>query len=223
MGKNPDEHQEGESLRYSTTSQEGEDTRSWGVPAETRNASQERYCFSCNLKHIGLRPKIKARIEAEKQKRNIAPKAPVKLYGGSTLRGVDVFGLRAEVLTMSGAGLGQVIRAMIDDPERYQCQKAILFGGINDMRVENFTNNEDFASNIELSLTKLNNHAQTMPDKTFYLVQQIPEVTGSTNQPECRMNDLADSVSNIDTISLVGWYRPILLVWLVILFRPVFG
>ena len=157
-------------------------------------------------------PKIKARIEAEKQKRNIAPEAPVKLYGDSTLRGVDVLGLRAEVLAMSGAGLGQVIQAVIDDPERDSCQKAIIFGGINDMKVENFKNNEDFASNIDLSLAKLNNHAQTLPDKTFYLVQQIPEVAGSTNHPECtaiwelylfkRMNDLAESVSNIETISI---------------------
>ena len=35
---------------------------------------EEWYCLSCNLKHIGMCPKIKSRIEAEKQQKNKAPK-----------------------------------------------------------------------------------------------------------------------------------------------------
>ena len=52
--------------------------------------------------HIGRCPKIPARIDAENEKKALGTPTS-KVYSDSTLRGVDVLGLRNEVLAMSGA------------------------------------------------------------------------------------------------------------------------
>ena len=173
---------------------------------------QERYCYSCNQMHVGLCPKIQARIEAEKEKESLG--APIsKMYGDSTLRGVDVLGLRSEVLAMSGGGLGQIIQAVIDDPGSEQFENVVILGGTNDSKTENFVSNEAFASNIDMSLSKLVKHASQHQNKTFCLVQQVPVTSGvnTVRQPTeatrelylaKRFTDLATAVDNITTVAV---------------------
>ena len=173
---------------------------------------QERYCYSCNEMHIGLCPKILARIEAEKEKKALGA-VTSKIYSDSTLRGVDVLGLRSEVLAMSGGGLGQIIQAVMDDPSSEHLEKVVIVGGKNDSKTENFVSNEHFAANVDLSLSKLVKHAKEFQNKTFCLVQQVV-VTADANTIQCpteavrelyllkRMTDVAAAVENIETVAV---------------------
>ena len=104
---------------------------------------QERYCNRCDEMHVGLCPTIQARIQAERERQTNGPNT-VKMYADSTLRYVDVLGLRSEVLGMSGGGLGQVIQAVIDDPEGDQYEKVLILGGANDAKANNYDSNHQY-------------------------------------------------------------------------------
>ena len=173
---------------------------------------QERYCHRCNEMHVGLCPEIQARIAAENE-RNATDPSTVKMYGDSTLRCVDALGLRSEVLGMSGGGLGQVVQAVIDDPEGEKMDNVLIFGGANDAKTENFVSNEHYAANIDLCLKKLADHAQKMPNKSFVLVQQVPSLPETGNlRSTCeairevylskRIDELTANVSNVRTCSV---------------------
>ena len=174
---------------------------------------QERYCSSCNEMHVGQCPKIKARREAWSERGEQEIKT--KMYGDSTLRSVDVLGLRSEVLSMPGGGLGQIVQAVIDDPDN-EYDKIVIFGGTNDKKHENFPDIEHFAANIDSSLLKLANHArqEASKEKTFFLIQQYPVVEGQTvgqTDPEPvirelylarRMGEIATNVANVESFPI---------------------
>ena len=144
-----------------------------------------------------------------------------KVYSDSTLRSVDSLGLRADVCTMSGGGLGQVIQASLDDPENVSQESIVILGGTNDCKRQNFVSTEHFAANIDLSLSKLANAAEQAPEKTFFLGQQlkITELSGTEDDEEPnteegidsrirelylqqRIRETADKVANVEVLDL---------------------
>ena len=173
---------------------------------------QERFCSTCNETHVGGCPVIAERRKKEAQREEMKKEEAftTKFYSDSTLRCVDVLGLRSEVLCMSGGGLGQIIQAAIDDPED-ENDKIVIFGGTNDAKASTFQSTDEFAHNIDMACAKLITHAKTKPDKTFYLVQQCPVREENSIHPEAsfrelyryrRMKQLEETVTNIETFSV---------------------
>ena len=76
---------------------------------------------------------------------------------------------------MSGGGLGLVIQASLDDPATPSFENIVLIGGTNDMKEQNFTNNQLFADNIDRFQEKLKVAVREVPDKNFLLVKQMRE------------------------------------------------
>ena len=138
---------------------------------------QERYCAVCNVKHMGQCPKLKEFYEARHQREEMIKNNEIrtKVYSDSTLRNVDTLGLRAEVCTMSGGGLGQVAQAAIDDPDRTDIKNILIIGGANDVKKRDFTSNTEFAINVNTSMCKIAQAVKTEPDKNFILVKMLPK------------------------------------------------
>ena len=137
---------------------------------------QKRYCARCNEKHENECPDLKAFYEARNKREEMIKNNEIqtKVYSDSTLRSVNTLGLRAEVCTMSGGGLGQVSQAAIDDPDRSEMKNIVIVGGANDIKQQNFGSNLDFAENVRTSLCKVAHAAKTEPDNSFFLVKQFP-------------------------------------------------
>ena len=76
--------------------------------------------------HNASCPEAEARKDQYEQQEAMKGEIKTKLYSDSTLRRADILGVRAEVLCMSGGGLGQVVQAAIDDPDEYD--NVVLFG-----------------------------------------------------------------------------------------------
>ena len=185
---------------------------------------QEIFCARCQVNHVGQCPEIKAFYEAKKQKEKMVEdnKIVAKIYSDSTLRSADTLGLCADVCAMSGGGLGQVIQASLDDPQNIQHERILIMGSTNDQKEQNFTTNESFAANIDLSLEKLGRAAEMAPDKTFYLVQQIPHDGEDDDEVETeereffaatddrirasyvhgRMSEVAEAVTNVECVTV---------------------
>ena len=131
---------------------------------------QERYCSRCNVMHAKC-PEAEKRQEKREERERLKGDTKTKLYSDSTLRSADVLGLTADILCMSGGGIGQVIQAVIDDPD--DCEQVAIFGGANDKKVENFPDTEEYAHNIDLAVTKLGQFARENEHKHFYLFNFI--------------------------------------------------
>jgi hypothetical protein len=173
---------------------------------------QEKYCRRCNVMHVGGCPiwEERKRKSVQREEMQREKQFNTKIYSDSTLRNVDVLGLKSEVLCMSGGGLGQIIQAAIDDPDE-DYEKVVILGGINDMKPQNFTSSEDFAHNIDLACAKLITYAKTKPQKTFYLVQQAPRRDEDQPHPEAilremylwkRMKRMEEVVNNLETFQI---------------------
>ena len=117
-------------------------------------------------------PEAEKRQEKREERERLKGDTKTKLYSDSTLRSADVLGLTADILCMSGGGIGQVIQAVIDDPD--DCEQVAIFGGANDKKVENFPDTEEYAHNIDLAVTKLGQFARENEHKQFYVVNQVP-------------------------------------------------
>ena len=89
-------------------------------------------------------------------------------------KNIWVLWLRADVSTMLGGGLGQIIQASMDDPSIGEYETMVIVGGSNDSKKENFSSNKLFVSNIDKSLEKLKAAAAEVPHKNFVLVPQLP-------------------------------------------------
>ena len=170
---------------------------------------QSRYCSRCDQMHTTRCPEAEARREKYEQREALKGEIKTKLYSDSTLRRVDILGLRAEVLCMSGGGLGQVVQSAIDDPDEYD--NVVIFGGTNDKKLQNFPDTDAYAKNIDMALIKLGKHARDNPHKKFLLVHQDPQVPEDTVRTDAvirdlylgrRMNSLAEKNPNITTTNI---------------------
>ncbi len=137
--------------------------------------NQARQCDICWVKHIGQCPKRKAMFEAKEEKEKMRGDGQIesKLFSDSTLRLANSVGMKADICTMSGGGLGQVVQAALDDPDAVNMKEIYVVAGANDVKFENFQLKE-FCENVEVSLNKVQRFATMNPDKSITVVTTPP-------------------------------------------------
>ena len=140
-------------------------------------------CGRCLKQHSGQCPLLAdfyaAKEERERMERDHEIKT--KLISDSTLRNADQLGLCADVMTMSGGGLGQVVQAAIDDPDTKNKKHVMIMGGTNDIKNRAFENDIEFAQNISTTITKIYDLAISQPEKKFTLINSHPSKEESTD------------------------------------------
>lgn len=171
---------------------------------------QERYCSRCNDTHIQQCPQLKAFYDARRKREAMVENNEItgKIYSDSTLRHANALGLTSEICTMSGGGFGQIIQASLDDPDNIGKDTNVIIGGANDLKQQNFPENETFAKNIDMAITKLEEAAKSSPEKTIVVMNQSPvgeeeEALQSTDTVirrrylHSKIQEVATSVENI--------------------------
>ena len=76
-------------------------------------------------------------------------------WSDSTLRLAETVGLRADVLCMSGGGVGHLANAVRDDPAMSEMGMVTVITGGNDYIGAKYENNNEFVFNVDNSVEKL--------------------------------------------------------------------
>ena len=138
--------------------------------------NQARYCSRCMKKHVGQCPSLKRFYEAKKQKEEMMEEGLVEtnITADSTLRHADDTGTTANIVSMSGGGLGQIAQAVIDNPDNAAKKEIFIIGGANDIKFKDFTL-EEYCENIEGSLQKIKGICEREPEKKITVIQSYPQ------------------------------------------------
>ena len=133
-------------------------------------------CGRCGEQHGRRCPLLEGFYAAKEERERMEKdqKIRTKIISDSTLRNADQLGLRADVMTMSGGGLGQIIQAAVDDPDAKDKTHIVLIGGTNDIKNNAFDDELEFVQNIKETITKVLEFANSEPDKTITLVKSQP-------------------------------------------------
>ena len=137
---------------------------------------QVRFCPRCEEEHAGLCPELEEfyRVKAEREQMANNGLIATKLMSDSTLRHANYIGLRADVLCMSGGGLGQITQAIKDDPDA-SGKNIVIIAGANDIKNHNYQNEDEYAENIDKSLQKLEGIVTEDPVRHFTIVKSHPK------------------------------------------------
>ena len=170
---------------------------------------QARFCARCMKKHVGACPSMKAFYDAINDREQIKNEGEIntKISSDSSFRLADPLGLKAEVCTMSGGGLGQVAQTILDDPENKEMETFYLVGGANDIKNTKFENNKQFCENIIGVMDKISTIANEHPTKNFTIVKSHAKDTNVTSDAQIRKEYLhkkieieVEKVPNLHTI-----------------------
>ena len=133
-------------------------------------------CGRCGNQHGKTCPQLTSFNEARDERKRMEREKEVKtkIVSDSTLRHADQLGLRADVMAMSGGGLGQIVQAAMDDPDTRDKSHIVLVGGANDIKNRGFINDAEFAENVTATVTKLYDFASNEPGKKITLVNSHP-------------------------------------------------
>ena len=117
---------------------------------------QLRYCSRCLDRHGRVCPELKEFYEARDERRRMERdnEIKIKIMSDSTLRRADTIGLKADVLCMSGGGVGQVAQAAMDDPDAVG-KDIVLVAGANDIKCSAFKNEHEYAQSINHTMEKV--------------------------------------------------------------------
>ena len=85
----------------------------------------------------------------------------VKLISDSTLRHANTMGLKADIMCMSGGGLGQVTQAAMDGSKAKQ--NMVIIAGNNDIKNKSYSSEEEFAQSVITSVKKIKDMAINQP------------------------------------------------------------
>ena len=134
-------------------------------------------CGRCMTQHGRRCPMLEDFYAAKKERERMEREEEIKtkLISDSTLRNVDQLGLRADVMTMSGGGLGQVVQAAIDDPGTKDKSHVVLIGGANDIKNHSYENDAEFVENVCTTISKIHDLANNEKEKKFTLVNSHPK------------------------------------------------
>ena len=137
-----------------------------------------RNCGRCMAQHAGPCPQLEAFYAAKNERDRMEREKEIKtkIISDSTLRNADQLGLRADVMTMSGGGLGQIVQAAIDDPDVKDKKNIVLMGGTNDVKNTTYESDAEYAQNIKSTITKVLDLATSDPEKKITLVNSHPKV-----------------------------------------------
>lgn len=109
---------------------------------------------------------------AEEERAKMEKDGEICLKIVSTLRHANSLGLRAEVICMSGGGLGQTSPATMDDPGAKN--NTILIARTNDVKNTEYATEEEYAQSVKTSLNKLSEMVVNQPNDNFVLVTATP-------------------------------------------------
>ena len=133
-------------------------------------------CGRCNSQHTGRCPQL-VEFYAAKDERNRMEKDKeivTKIISDSTLRNADQLGLRADIMTMSGGGLGQVLQAARDDPDCRDKENIVIIGGTNDIKNRSYEKDAEYTENMKATIAKLKEIAAEEPKKKLTIVNSHP-------------------------------------------------
>lgn len=174
---------------------------------------QARYCGRCCKRHVGQCPALEEFYRAKTERDRMAKdgEVSVKIVSDSTLRHANTLGLRADVMCMSGAGLGQVAQATLDDPNAKN--STIIIAGANDIKNKSYETEEEFAQSVQTSVRKIEAMVTDHPENSFVLVSPNPikddytpeneKETARKNYVHKVMEDLAEK-ENINNVQVQG-------------------
>ena len=133
-------------------------------------------CGRCLKQHPGPCPELREFHAAKEERERMEQDKEIntKIISDSTLRHVEQTGLRADVMTMSGGGLGQIVQAAIDDPDVKDKQHVVILGGANDIKNDGFENDAEYAQNIKTTIDKVLDLASNNPTKKITLINSHP-------------------------------------------------
>ena len=148
-----------------------------------------RTCGRCSKQHGGLCPSLAKFYEAKEERQRMEKEKLIKtkIVSDSTLRNADQLGLSADVMAMSGGGLGQIVQAAMDDPDCEDKSHIIIIGGTNDIKNKSFANDNEYMQNISTTIDKIYDLASNEPDKKITLVNTLPNI-------ECTHADTAEFI-----------------------------
>ena len=145
---------------------------------------QEYHCRRCSEFHAGQCPELAEFYAAKAAKEEMRKKNQIvtKVVADSTLRNVDPLGIKADVMCIPGAAIGQVAQALHDDPDCEDASNIIMAAGSNDMFNEK-VDNDLFAFGVDKGMEKVVALAQNYPDKSLQLITpMMHEETLTTDQ-----------------------------------------
>ena len=133
-------------------------------------------CGRCNKQHTGRCPELQEFYQAKEERERMEKEKEIetKIISDSTLRNADQLGLRADIMTMSGGGLGQIVQAARDDPDTQDKTSLIILGGTNDVKNASYENEAEFAENVNNTVTKITEFASGEPNKKFVYINSHP-------------------------------------------------
>ena len=101
----------------------------------------------------------------------------MKIMLDSTLRLAESVGLRADVLCMSGGGVGHLANALREDPVMKERNEVVVVTSGNDYIRTEYEDIGDYVFNVDKSLQKLQRVVPAMPDKAVKVlyVRDNPE------------------------------------------------
>ena len=145
------------------------------VAVHLRYKGHQWWCRRCDEYHVGVCEYLKKFHEALEIREEEMITA--KIMSDSTLRLAESVGLRADVLCMSGGGVGHLANAVRDDPVMKERNEVFVVTGGNDYVRTEYADNVEYVFTIDKSLEKLQRVASATPDKAVKVlyVRDNPE------------------------------------------------
>ena len=139
-------------------------------------------CGRCGEQHGRRCPLLEGFYAAkeERERMEMNNQIKTKIISDSTLRHADQLGIRADIMTMPGGGLGQIVQAAFDDPDAKEKANIILVGGTNDIKNRAYEDHKEFIQNIKSTIDKVIDYASNVPDKKITLVNTHPNDNENT-------------------------------------------
>ena len=142
------------------------------TPIQTRYKGQKWRCGQCGIDHVGGCEKLKEFYAAEDlRKKDVID---MKLLSDSTLRHAEQVGLRADVLCMSGAGIGHLANALRDDPDIAGCGAVGVVLGGNDFTNSEAASDAEFVYTIDKGVGRLKEELDKYGSKTLVVFSPSP-------------------------------------------------
>ena len=143
------------------------------VPIHSRYRGQMWWCRRCQVEHVGACEALKAFYAACDLR--AVQQINVKVVANSTLRHAEQVGLCADVLCMSGGGIGHLVNAISrDDPVMQERGKISLVTALNDVRVPYGDNNE-FVFAVQKGIERLSGEMAKHPEKHLIVHSVLPQ------------------------------------------------
>ena len=150
------------------------------------------YCARCMKKHGRKCPELTEFYEAKDKRDAMARNNQIttKIMSDSTLRHADALGMTADVLCMSGGGVGQVVQAAFDDPD-VGTKDIIVVAGANDVKNNKYETEKEYAESLNQTMAKVSVLAENDPDRDILIVtcDPIPPISTTDEASEEQGHD----------------------------------